>query len=213
MVRNLKPAPFAMTPPIVRQMLIPGVPVSKGMVRIPVLPVVLAEEVKGSITTSSDVPATIRPDCTAAHYNSKSFATPSARMDGPEEPARVAPVPAAPSAPAESPNLGRPDIASPTKRAEKMPLPDLQDVRTKIAVRPPKPVPRLWVDIRREQREAAIRFLKQRGILVTVVDRSEPVRRYRVTGRADSHLHEGVIEIAILHGFEHRHLAWFRGQP
>ena len=183
-------------------MLIPGVPVSKGMVRIPVLPVVLAEEVKGSITTSSDVPATIRPDCTAAHYNSKSFATPSARMDGPEEPARVAPVPAAPSAPAESPNLGRPDIGANLQRPAKMPLPALQDVRAKITARPSKPVPRLMADVRREQLGAAVAFLKRLGILVTPCDREEQIRKYRVTGKVEAQFLEQVIEIAISYGFE-----------
>ncbi|MFC0686431.1 hypothetical protein [Novosphingobium clariflavum] len=228
MVRNLKPAPFAMTPSIVRRVIEPATTPSKGVVRIPILPITLADEVKGDISSSSDVPATIRPDCAAAPIASKSFRKPSARTEGPEEPARVAPVSAAPSAPAEFPNLGRPDYGEARAFAAKS-IPAIGDVGSKFrfkvkpapsrgekialpaprkqmdSIREParkKTLPPLASDVRRAQLNAATAFLKRLGILVTPCDREEQIRKYRVTGKAEAQFLEQVIEIAISYGFE-----------
>ena len=55
---------------------------------------------------------------------------------------------------------------------------------------------------RRARLAAATAFLKRRCILVTVVDRDAPIRTYRVSGKREPMLAEGVIAIAEWQGFE-----------
>lgn len=61
------------------------------------------------------------------------------------------------------------------------------------------------LEMRRARIEAAIRHLKARCILVTPLDREARVRRYRVSGRADSQLAEDVVALAVKLGFEVSH--------
>ncbi len=67
-----------------------------------------------------------------------------------------------------------------------------------------KPVllPSLPFAARRQRLDAAIAFLKRQGILVSVVDRDAPIRKYRVSGKLDPRFAEEVIEIAVARGLE-----------
>ncbi|GAM04837.1 hypothetical protein [Novosphingobium sp. MBES04] len=112
---------------------------------------------------------------------------PKAPVIGHIEPARVAPAQAEPSAPAETPNLGRPDIAGDTSGT---PAPKS------------KPVPPLMADVRRARLANAIAFLKARCILVDVVDRNADIRLYRVSGKQARMLASDVIAYAETQGFE-----------
>lgn len=56
--------------------------------------------------------------------------------------------------------------------------------------------------LRRRNIDEATAYLRRRAILVDVVDRTAMVRTYRVSGKRDAMLAEGVIEIACQHGFE-----------
>lgn len=60
-----------------------------------------------------------------------------------------------------------------------------------------KQLPPLPTHIRRQQLDAAIAFLKRQMVLVSVVDRSALIRRYRVSGKAASVMAEDVIAMAI----------------
>ncbi|NCP19038.1 MAG: hypothetical protein GW855_07765 [Erythrobacter sp.] len=93
---------------------------------------------------------------------------------------------------------------APTERRATPPRPP---VRHAPAQRSPQaPLPRRSQEIpfhlRQRNIEGATAHLKRHGILVDVVDRDALVRRYRVTGRAELQLKEGVVEIACAHGFE-----------
>lgn len=63
-------------------------------------------------------------------------------------------------------------------------------------------LPEIPFHLRKRNIEAATAVLKQHAILVDVVDRNALVRTYRVSGKRDAMLAEGVIEIACQHGFE-----------
>lgn len=58
-----------------------------------------------------------------------------------------------------------------------------------------------WIAAKQDALAGAIRFLKQRCILVDVYDRKALVRRYRVSGIMDTMLAIGVIEYAVELGF------------
>lgn len=60
-----------------------------------------------------------------------------------------------------------------------------------------------WVDRRRENFRAAETYLKARGILVSIVNRDDLVRTYRVTGIASPMTADGVVSLAVAqYGFE-----------
>lgn len=65
-----------------------------------------------------------------------------------------------------------------------------------------KTATRDWYIRRHEVFAAAERFLKARCILVDVVDRNAPIRRYRVSGRRNPMFLEDVVELAEGLGFE-----------
>lgn len=70
------------------------------------------------------------------------------------------------------------------------PVPGLRQPKASLAI------PALPPQLRREALQAAIAFLKGRGILVSVSDRNAPVRKYRVSGRAEARFAEEIIEYA-----------------
>ena len=63
-------------------------------------------------------------------------------------------------------------------------------------------LPPLPTEQRRARLDAAIAFLRRRGVLVCVVDRDAQIRKYRVTGQPDSVLLEQVVEIAVGKGMQ-----------
>lgn len=65
----------------------------------------------------------------------------------------------------------------------------------------PQPMPANWIEARRRRFDAATRFLKTRGILVSVVDRDAPIRTYFVSGKRYRQYAEDVIDIAIAKGW------------
>lgn len=58
------------------------------------------------------------------------------------------------------------------------------------------------IALRRARIERAVRFLKQRCVLVDPVDRFAQVRRYRVSGKREPVYAEQVIEMAEAMGME-----------
>ena len=66
----------------------------------------------------------------------------------------------------------------------------------------PAPLPVLLPELRRRRIEAAIKFLGARGVLVTVHNRFDQVRKYHVSGRRETQLAEDVIAPALSHGLE-----------
>lgn len=59
-----------------------------------------------------------------------------------------------------------------------------------------------YITKRQAEFDRAERFLKSKCILVDPTDRRTQVRRYRVSGVAETLLAEGVIEYAVSLGFE-----------
>lgn len=70
-----------------------------------------------------------------------------------------------------------------------------------VAAQPVR-LPPLPTQTRRERLDAATAFLKRQAILVSVVDRSALVRRYRISGKRESVFAEDVIAIAIERGMD-----------
>lgn len=66
----------------------------------------------------------------------------------------------------------------------------------------PEPTKLSWIERRFEVFQAAERYLKARGILVSVVDRDAWVRTYRVTGYRSPVYLEQVVALAQYLGFE-----------
>lgn len=64
------------------------------------------------------------------------------------------------------------------------------------------PILPLSIEERRRRLDLAIAHLKRQCILVDIVDRSAPIRTYRVSGKRESKLAEEVIEIAVARGLE-----------
>ena len=63
-------------------------------------------------------------------------------------------------------------------------------------------IPEIPFHLRRRNIDEATALLRRHAILVDVVDRNALVRTYRVSGKREPMLAEGVIEIACQHGFE-----------
>lgn len=60
-----------------------------------------------------------------------------------------------------------------------------------------------WVDRRRENFRAAETYLRARGVLVSIVNRDDLVRTYRVTGITSPLTADGVVGLAVAqYGFE-----------
>jgi hypothetical protein len=97
---NLRPAPFALTPSMVVSVLDSARGSNPGVVDVPLAP-----------TRLVNIPRCSEDPSLAKANDDTPFPTPSARTDGGIEPARVAPKQAEKSAPAGSPNPGRPDDA------------------------------------------------------------------------------------------------------
>lgn len=74
--------------------------------------------------------------------------------------------------------------------AKARPLPGARQAPPALAI-PPLPA-----EARRRALDAAIAFLAQSGVLVSVVDRGALVRQYRVSGKRDNKLADEVIAIA-----------------
>lgn len=64
------------------------------------------------------------------------------------------------------------------------------------------PILPLSIEERRRRLDLAIAHLKRQCILVDIVDRSAPIRTYRVSGKRESKLAEEVIKIAVARGLE-----------
>lgn len=101
------------------------------------------------------------------------------------------------------------DLASePDKTAEVMVYPKINGKQGYVIVdeytaAPPRQLdPAFWVTRRNEVFQAAERYLKARGILVSVVDREAWVRTYRVTGQRSPLYLESVVALAQHLGFE-----------
>lgn len=111
---NVRPAPFALTPSVIGRMLEETATPGKGIIDVPLAPVKLVDAPHPSTSLGMDGSEDPRPSTSLRTGLSKAnddttFPRSSPRKDGHIEPARVAPAWAAPSAPAEIPNLGRPD--------------------------------------------------------------------------------------------------------
>lgn len=70
----------------------------------------------------------------------------------------------------------------------------------KAAPKVAKPLPPLGVEQRKARFAAAEAFLKRQCILVTVVNRDALIRTYRVSGKQNSMLADGVVELALSMG-------------
>jgi hypothetical protein len=121
---NLRPAPFALTPPVVKNVL-SGSADGSGVVAVPILPIKLVDQPCPSIEigvnddqpvapiAGCDVPALLRPDCTPNPVHQPPAPSASPLADGQQEPARVAPEQAVLSAPANitTPRLAGADLS------------------------------------------------------------------------------------------------------
>lgn len=224
---NLRPAPFALTPPVVGCVL-SGSASGVGVTEVPVLPVKLVDQPKRS------------EDPRLSRANDDQPIPPTIPEDGGEEPERVAPPQASLSAPVEfttprpagADPFGTNDTSEPvspspsTSDAAPEPQADrLSKIRaaaqalakkhsTDRVTRPAlghrterktSALPEMPTEARRKKLEGAISHLKRLGILVSVCDREALVRQYRVTGKRDKHLADDVVAYALQRGFEPDH--------
>lgn len=90
--------------------------------------------------------------------------------------------------------------------ARKLALPaqtgDFRAVIGAPTVKSTLPIPPLPAFARRQRLQAAMMFLKRQCILVSPVDRSALVRRYRVSGKREAMYAEEVVAFAVERGFQ-----------
>lgn len=202
---NLRPAPFAITPSIVRRVLeVSGT--AKSVTYVPVKAEKLVDQPRKSANPANA-------------YHESTQSPQAANEGGREEPARVASAQATPPAPVEAKGPDRAGNAQlsiadlirklgaetdrESQRAEPV-AKSAPSTRSLGAPSPRKALPAMPMafEERRRKLEAAIAFLKRKCILVDPLDKLAAVRRYRVSGKRDAMLAEEVIEHAQSMGFE-----------
>lgn len=132
----------------------------------------------------ADVPACLRPDCTAP----VAIAADDKKTDETNKRGRGGAAVARPHQGAEHCDPVAADCIS-----------EVSQVRILPPANPPKSTN--WIADRLQRIAGATAFLKSQGILVTVVDRDAPIREYFVSGKRYRQLAEEVIEIAIAKGW------------
>jgi len=222
---NLKPAPFPLVEPVVRSLIDPAAPAAPRMVDVPIAAVALVDRPRRSqdprLARANDDAV---PEVSGGATRTFRFkpAQPSAVPPSSSEPAsgrapatakkpRRGKAAAQASEPA-SVNATRDDVQpehpAPAFRtaAQKLALPaSTSDFRASVrapAEAPKIPIPPLPAFARRQRLQAAIMHLKRQCILVSPVDRSALVMRYRVSGKHDPMYADDVIAFAETRGFD-----------
>lgn len=176
-----------------------------------------------SLLDPADVPACMRPDCTAperpveesrdALLARKSVESRSAdrSVDGRRRSGgrsgRASTKDVAPRRVHRTAEATRPDrierhTAASIEAVRPAATENLAASRTQISSPPAEPPkPTNWIEQRHQRIAGAIAFLKSQAILVSVVDRDAPVRTYRASGKKYSLLAEEVVELAIEKGW------------
>lgn len=216
---NLRPAPFYLTSGTVGRLLV--MRGGKRIAQVPVLPIRLADQ----LLAAPAEPENPCHDPAADAPLSPDWPDAPLPEDFGEPEQLAAPIPPAPVQPERQTVAGRMFRWQQDRAARELeePVDDRIDLIRRaarsLATRNPEParearplpgprtpkiaaIPPLPFAARRAALDGAIRFLGARGVLVSIVDRQAAIRTYRVAGRRDAQLAEGVIEIAAERGFE-----------
>lgn len=212
---NLKPAPFFITEGVAHGLVEPNAPAGIRTVAVPVAAEPLVDRPRRSeaprlAKANDDVPEVSNSASEPGSGRAPATVKKPRRGKLPltSEPARKSDVMHRQAKDRDARELEQPvdRLATIRDADQKLALPaqtgDFRAVIGAPTVKSALPIPPLPAFARRQRLQAAMMFLKRQCILVSPVDRSALVRRYRVSGKREAMYAEEVVAFAIERGFQ-----------